>query len=1419
MPIEEGLENDKPVEVKGIETATGLPKSEALDAGADRYDPVSQYKQPKSEGQKRLYDLAAMSGKGRSSVKGTSGLVSSSVNQLYEMADLAKAIPDYWERMQYIDQHGSKMQEIVNPDLVKIRFEDELLDAFKFREKEYHKYVKNFIDDLDENQGILEEGYNTLGKFLGKTTLSVTSVLPLIYGLGSSLINWDSSKIFDNSVFEAWDYMDKGLDENLVVYGGSDYWDYNAETGEYKQKEFFARFISDPIKSLNADVAPAASFVAGAVISEILASMAAPLTGGASVVGNTARLAAQSNRIFSKGVRSLRGLDKLDDAVEAQKLASLTSIYQKGLGTGVSAVRSAGYESALIGRSTQERTLAELVNQHREMKGREPNSYELAEYEKKAKSAGSTAFFTNIPLVAGSNMLQAPKLFLRNWNFARTGTKFIDNYKLSGTRVVNGKRIANVDANKALEYIGYGRRTVGRGIVEGWEEFAQGALEEGLIDYHTSLYRENEIPENVTLINSLKKAGRNYLNTVEGRDSVTIGALMGMLGMRVPFSIDPQTGQYRFSLKGQSFGGAFEGYRSVKSDIENARNLADRLYNQSPITNTILANNFTNFRRHSVYQKNMDDAAFEGNVKEFKDAEHDSLFSLVQTRYKNGIGDTVIQDIEAAGELKVDEFNKTYMTEGSEVKNYDEKQKIINKAKERVSSMLNILDEIQESTNTNKSYTDLIENLFKGKELKSIREEEFGQTVVDQLAYLKSASINANERIDSLNDELNKISSSPISFTEVDNLIAEIEGISKEGRVEFTENFKEAKNKLIEEWRKSNPNSFDKAKAEEIIDDIVSLKKRSAEAAKLYNSLYTKKGIETFAKFSDQLKELADERIQEELEKTLEEDVENAKNSNQVEQLSADETSVTGNNNILDEKVTEDVINGLEEIKKKEEQGLDNMPYEEYKNTILSTLNKHPKLLALVKEKLKDKFPIGSFKTIDEILDSDLDGTITASILNQVQVMLKSLDEYRANLNKPNPGEPTPNGANQDSFLSRVSADTAQKTKQSWFAKGKKVTALYTIVDTYDSSFDNKNEIVYGPDGKPKPHALRKASPQDLNAINAAEFLNNEMLEKENVEVELRIAEDRYSEDINDIKIEIIYTHPESNKEYVLGHLPAFKEGTHDIQLYKMRKAVVEAEQNQAEQESTTDGKELTKLQKDKQMLQAQLRNAIDEQDNTEEIREVREVLEDTKKDLEAYTIEGNKKLFGTEDQVMHSNKEGGNFIFHDLIEIDLESKTVKFKIEEAYNPEGLISELSFEEYDKKYLEKDRKEIENTIKELEDEIEKLQSPVTSQKVIDKIDNLKAEIAEINDKIRELGNKDIVDPQDSTSVELFNELDEIMELSEKERPAYLKELGEKYGVESVARAQAISDNFNNIVEQITSSGINIFFKDNVHKQCD
>ena len=103
--------------------------------------------------------------------------------------------------------------------------------------------------------------------------------------------------------------------------------------------------------------------------------------------------------------------------------------------------------------------------------------------------------------------------------------------------------------------------------------------------------------------------------------------------------------------------------------------------------------------------------------------------------------------------------------------------------------------------------------------------------------------------------------------------------------------------------------------------------------------------------------------------------------------------------------------------------------------------------------------------------------------------------------------------------------------------------------------------------------------------------------------------------------------------------------------------------------------------------------------------------------------------------------------------------------------------------------------------------------------MDKIDNLKSSIAEINDKIRELGNKDIKAPEDSTSIELFNELEEIMELSEKERPAYLKEIEEKYGVEAVARAQIIDSKFNDIITQIINSGINIFFKDNVHKQCD
>ena len=55
--------------------------------------------------------------------------------------------------------------------------------------------LKKFLDDLDENQGLIETAALTAGKLVG-TAVAATGFIPLAYGMGSALFNWDANKIF-----------------------------------------------------------------------------------------------------------------------------------------------------------------------------------------------------------------------------------------------------------------------------------------------------------------------------------------------------------------------------------------------------------------------------------------------------------------------------------------------------------------------------------------------------------------------------------------------------------------------------------------------------------------------------------------------------------------------------------------------------------------------------------------------------------------------------------------------------------------------------------------------------------------------------------------------------------------------------------------------------------------------------------------------------------------------------------------------------------------------------------------------------------------------------------------------------------------------------------------------------------------------
>jgi len=263
--------------------------------------------------------------------------------------DLSNAIPDPVEREAYKDEHEDRIINLADPKAIGIRFENQVQDLASFRRKGYEKNLKLFLDELDENQAWYETSFNNILKLPLKLATGVGSLVPLAYGMAKAFVNFDSKYIFENGGFDTLESIDSFIDKKLVVYGGYDY--------TQGDKPFYARFMDNPGKMINNDVVPILGFVGSAVLTEMVAGVVGTATGGTSLLANTARISAEATRKFGRAVRLARGMDVLGDIKKAEQLALLSSKFKVGYGTAVQALRSSGYESALIARDTKRSTI------------------------------------------------------------------------------------------------------------------------------------------------------------------------------------------------------------------------------------------------------------------------------------------------------------------------------------------------------------------------------------------------------------------------------------------------------------------------------------------------------------------------------------------------------------------------------------------------------------------------------------------------------------------------------------------------------------------------------------------------------------------------------------------------------------------------------------------------------------------------------------------------------------------------------------------------------------------------------------------------------------------------------------------------------------------------------------------------------
>tara|TARA_R110000803_G_scaffold196714_8_gene260078 strand:- start:7827 stop:13658 length:5832 start_codon:yes stop_codon:yes gene_type:complete len=1181
------LQPEKPINTKGINTVTGDDNIKNEDNNDYNYIPLSEssltkpftealeYKDPKDSKEAFMGAAGEKAGSSiTSSVVDSTGLINAeALNAIYAPVDLSQALPDANERAKFKNKYGSKEVQLFNQNTIGVRFERDLEDLAIYKEKQYPLAVKQFMDDLDENQAWYASGANGFLKTVGSTSLAIASLLPTIYGAGQAIYHGDSSKMFDNDMFDAWEDMQSSIDVNLAVYGGSGQYNLDKETGEFKHKEFFARFWDDPMKSYNADLAPAVSFVAGAVITELGASALTAATGGAGsgiLAANTARLtgtlANWGTRLsnYTKANRVIRGLDKLDDITSAARVAKMTSKYKSTFGTIAAGYRSASYESALIARDTQDATLQSLVDKHNsdpENQGNPPTPSQMAEYERAAKDAGVSAYFMNIPLVAGSNFIQMPRLFMKNYTVARTGGSFMKNMKMGGTRYVKDmttgafKHAANAES-KLLRRLGYVKAFSKGPITEGWEEFAQGAMQEGLVDYYAQNYSADSNRNLFGMLSAIRKQGSAYLGTVEGRDSVTIGALMGMLGMRAPVRIDNATGKMSFSMRGTAFGGSLAEVREAKKKVANARKTAITL-NATPIS-PMLKQNMDNNIRHRAIQKDLDEAAISNSTNAYKNKEHDSLFSIIYNRTNQGLADTIFQEIDALDQMSLDEFNNIYSTKTIEEFTEESKKIAINKARKNAESSVKSIEQTRDLLN--KVAPDLFQtvirevtNGFSNKNRNSIDPALLNNSMKEQLAYLHSVVDNTKNREVELAKSISELTNNSFRLDALNKVATEIVGINKKdgGSVEFTNKAEETKKAILQEWKENDLDSYNMniAEVEPLLNDILKLKIRRGEAAKLYQGMLTPKGAKLFAEFANELNEISIAEQAVILDKIIKEDAEKRRNAG-LESDALNEKSIHGDSKITDSVYDKSTKAGLAEY--------NNIDFESIEGSeelvIQNLLNKHPGLLSLVLSRLRDRdFPTNGFKTANSIWNNDTDGQMVQATFEILADLQKEFKNFKSNSSE-NPQFDNSEDYDQPSKEGSTKGDPKTVTVKGIITKEvldttNEVGTYHIFINTHDKVIEN-GEVVLDPDtGLPMNH-MATDNPMyrlDVNKVNSPDFLNNAELNNSEHEFQFRVQDNNPYNDtatVENLVIEVIYVDPKTTEETFISFLPAVKENT-----------------------------------------------------------------------------------------------------------------------------------------------------------------------------------------------------------------------------------------------------------------------------------
>ncbi len=1158
--------------LKGIDTSkpNGEPEvNPILKSAQDKITSSDDYIQPETKKQAFINDLASagINGVTNDTVKGTNFMVDSIAKNLFTPFDLATAIPDPNERAEYIRQHGSKMTNLLDPNVYGILFNREIADYAAFRHQNYNKQLKKFVDDLDANQGFWESLGTTSAKLMGSTLNNIgANIIAPIYGIGSALYNWDRTKVFDNDVGEWFNKNQEYIDQHLVIYGGYDY------AKKRNEQTFFSRLVDHPFKSINDDIVPTVSFVMGAVGAELILGK----TGVKSVTGrftkNLIRPGVYGTQKFAKAYRTIRGLDQLSDIESMRKVINATNTIQNTIGTLGTMYRSAAYESSMIGKDTQDTTLLQskfgyirnnpkLFNEYKDLVRQNMDEFgnltiseeeiieqiarkipkgELAIMQNNAKNAGTAAFLTNIPLVGASYMIQFPKIFGSGY---RANQKILSQSGIlyGTTRTSSGKLVSNFSQASRLEkfLFKYAFPSAKVGFTEAFEEFSQGVIEKGYSDYWSAPYTKTSVDSSVSFLQAMSTAARKYAKSVEGIDSMTLGFLMGFMG--IPMYKGRSSAKTRFGRWWS--GGAYEAVSEVSEKISEVEAAVER-YNEGIQTNEVLKNNFEAFRKSVSIQEDKDLALERGDVFAYKNAEHDEVFNYVINKIDNGILDTVYQDLDALEDMDLETFNEQFAHKDENFQFTEEtKKKNLETFRKNVDSIVESQDTFETVFNDKRVWVDR----FFSKDFKGLDQlEEFDpeknleidedqhdyarakanfirnkqNLLKEQGIYLLASSKNLQKREKELKERLNEL----VPNVNLDALYKDenykevLAAVEKGDHVFFAEEKGKKQldsfiNEILGQIKEDNfkEYNFNEQEIKSIVKDIFQIKTKQAKVSEIYSVLFTTKGANKWLQLKEDFDKQFEEALLEAAREAAQEDANNKQDASSLK------TSLDSYRQLFGKEVpqhSKNIIKQLKNIRK----NLSDPEAPIYEEVVdLLKKGKNTNLIEHIFELMesREQLPLNleySIDNIDQFKDNetfknnflDAFNTILNNYENIVEEIVKLNTNY-ADSKKENV-TPEPKQTTEEFKKEKKEASTLDQLFEE-VAQESRMGHIPTINEK-DLIFDANNKLIgvniNSQTGKPYPWKDRDGNPTtqteidgyDMKKVNSSDWLNNKDLEQ-----------------------------------------------------------------------------------------------------------------------------------------------------------------------------------------------------------------------------------------------------------------------------------------------------------------------------------